>query len=56
MCCQKDDTSSGKVVELVCLLKRKDNRTMTKFLEVLEELEYDEVAAVLKAHNTYTGK
>ena len=53
---QKDDTMSGKVVELVCLLKRKDNRTLTKFLEVLEELEYDEVANVLKTHNTYVGE
>ena len=26
------------------------------FLEVLEELEYDEVANVLKTHNTYVGE
>jgi hypothetical protein len=34
---QKDDTMSGKVLELLCLLKRKDNRTYTRFIQVLEE-------------------
>ena len=38
------------------MLKRKDNRTLSKFIEVLEELDYDEVAMVLKSHNTFIGK
>lgn len=52
---QKDDTASGKVIELVCLLKRKDNRTYQRFLQLMEEnggTGGAAVAALLRNKNT----
>ena len=33
---QKDEMTSGKVLELICVMKRKDNRTFNRFVEVLD--------------------
>lgn len=45
---QKDQTTSGKVLELVCMLKRKDTRTFSRFVEALEANNCHVVAEVLQ--------
>ena len=53
---QKDETSSGKVLELVCLLKRKDNRTYAKFIDVMNQHDCTAVASFLKLKSVDSGK
>ena len=52
---KKDETTSGKVLELICLLKRKDNRSYSKFLQVLEDRGCHTVVAMLKLKSSISG-
>lgn len=53
---QKDEMSSGKVVELVCLLKRKDNRTFGRFLQALEDMHMTNLVELFKSKASVSGK
>ena len=52
---QKEEISSGKVIELICVVKRKDNRTYRKFLKVLEEKQCTAAASLLKRKTSAEG-
>ena len=45
---QKDDIKSGRVLELLCLLRHKNNRDYERFVAALEETGCHKVALLLR--------
>lgn len=48
----QDDSTAGKCILLICFVRRKDNRSWTKFLTILEQYGASAVSSMLRSKST----
>ncbi|CAD5111299.1 DgyrCDS617 [Dimorphilus gyrociliatus] len=48
----QDDTTAGKCILLICFIRKKDNRSWTKFITILEQYGASTVSSMLRSKST----